>query len=157
MADPPLPLKTGSYASWRPEFGVPVRITVGRPRAQYFAEPYESLLTLAPWELFSGGRYLKLPEAEELQLYRGRLDMRRGRLISEMAQLAERIDGQTAVLLCYEDVWAGEICHRRWFAEWASEVMGWQIDEIPRSEPSAPLRAGGAKKRPRPDGPPCLW
>lgn len=158
MPDMPLQLKTGSYASWRPSEGVAVRVTVGRPKPQYFAPPYEELLTIAPWELFQGGRYLNLPEPEELRLYRHRLHTRRARLLKELAELADRIDGQAAVLLCYEDVHAGEICHRRWFADWAEEVWGWQIPEIPPASSRMPVQRDRTKKAPpAPEPPPCLF
>jgi len=114
----PMPLYTASYRSWRAEFGVPVRITVGRPKAQYFPHGYEELLTLAPWELFQHGRYIEQPLEVELRLYRARLHKRKARLIEEIAALSARIDGVGAVLCCYENVWKGEICHRRWFADW---------------------------------------
>lgn len=155
MPEMPLELKTGSYASWREEYGVPVRITVGRPKPQYFAPPYEEWLTVAPWELFQHGRYLGLPMDEELRLYRRRLHMRKARMIEELASLADRLNGLSAVLLCYEDVYAGEICHRRWLADWALETWNWTIDEIPRAESKLPVRRAGAKKsaEPKPDEP----
>lgn len=135
----PMPLYTASYRTWRPEFGVPVRITVGRPKPNYFPHPYEEWLTLAPWELFQHGRYLEQPLDVELRLYRQRLHKRKARMVEEAAALAARVDGVGAVLLCYEDVWRGEICHRRWFADWAVEHLGWEIRELtPDGQPSWP-------------------
>lgn len=135
----PMPLYTASYRTWRPEFGVPCRITVGRPKPSYFPHPYQELLTLAPWELFQHGRYLEQPLDVELRLYRQRLHKRKARLLDEMAALSAQIDGMPLVLLCYENVWKGEICHRRWFADWAMQQWGWEILELsPDGAPGLP-------------------
>jgi len=133
-----MPLWTGSWKTWTPDDGVAVRITVGRPRPNVFPHTYEELTMLAPWELFSGGRYVERPEEEEVRIYRHRLYQQKAKMLRGMAELADRTGGMPAVLCCYEDVYAGQICHRRWLADWLLDELGWAVEEIPNRSGSRP-------------------
>lgn len=118
-------LATGNYRTFESPMGVPVRITVGAPRWPLDYELRHFIRRLAPWGL------MKLGGEEFVQAYRERLD----RL--DVDALAERFEvisaeegGQRLVLLCYEDVLGGQLCHRRVWADWWYERTGQLIPEI---------------------------
>ncbi len=55
-----------------------------------------------------------------------------------LARLEAVSGGLPVVTLCYEDVQAGQLCHRRYLADWLEEKAGIQVPElrpgmIPRS------------------------
>lgn len=126
-----LKLWTSAYWLWRSEWGlVPVRITLGRPRA--FPSEYEELLSLAPW-----GRLFNLEGEEFEEAYRMRLE-RVGveHIRAGLDAIAERHPGAAGLcLLCYENVFKGQQCHRRSFAEWWLEKTGEVIEEVPPNGP----------------------
>lgn len=125
---PPLPLFTGRYRTFRPEFGVPVRITVGAPRN--FRHSYDQALALAPYELMRPP-YKGIDDIDiETRVYRARLATHEDDILAQLEELAAKYSGQAAVLLCYEDVLGGQACHRRWAAEWLGERFGWDVPEI---------------------------
>ncbi|MFZ3595063.1 hypothetical protein [Streptomyces sp. BH104] len=126
--DQPLPLATSRYQDWRPEHGVPIGITVGRPR--FVRYPFLQIKALAPWELFKPP-YKGIDNVEiERRVYRERLQIHREEILAGLVEVAEGHPGQRGVLLCFENVNKGEECHRRWAAEWFIEVYGWDVPEI---------------------------
>jgi hypothetical protein len=138
-------LATGRYSTFRPEMGVAVATTVSLPKWPLPYELRHHIRRLAPWGL------MKLDGDQFTAAYRARLD----RL--DVAALIERFDaisseegGRPLVLLCYEDVLAGQLCHRRVFAEWWFERTGqpsFEIDAQLRlliDDPTRPPQTGGA-------------
>jgi hypothetical protein len=118
---------TSRYQNWRAGCGVPVRITVGEPKF-WRGPPLVDGTMLAPWGLLDRS----IPTDECRQRYVARLDDARGdRMIALLARLARQNSGQRLVLLCFEDVHAGEECHRRWFAEWFERRHGIVVPELP--------------------------
>jgi hypothetical protein len=124
-------LATGRYQTFRPELGVPVRTTVGTPRFPLRYELDEFVRQLAPWGLFGK----ELSDDEFTVLYRERLEkIGVDVLRAEFEAIAARNDGKRLVLLCFEDVLAGQPCHRRTFAAWWAERTGQVVPEL---EPGA--------------------
>jgi hypothetical protein len=119
---------TARYQSWRPEDGVPVRITVGAPKFWWGAKLADGRV-LAPWGLMD----LSIPTDECRQRYVARLDARADRVVAKLAQIARQHPGERLVLCCFEDVAAGEECHRRWAAEWFEARYGIVVPELPKS------------------------
>ncbi|MEZ0073564.1 hypothetical protein [Planotetraspora sp. GP83] len=124
----PMPLATSRYQDFRPEFGVPIRITVGHPK--FFTIPYERAMSLAPVELFQPP-YKNIDDIPtEKWVYNKRLNEHQAAILRELEAIAAKYPGTTGVLLCYENVNKGEACHRRWAAEWFEQKYGWQVPEI---------------------------
>jgi hypothetical protein len=126
-------LMTSRYQTWRPGDGVPVRTTVGAPKFWNHG-PMPEANSVKPFGVF--GRS-DLSDDEACRTYWQRLDWKKARLISELTEIAQQHEGKKLVLLCFEDVYAGEICHRRWFADWFEERFGIEVPELP-----APLPKG---------------
>lgn len=132
---PPMPLATSRYAGFNPDWGVPVRITVGPPRG--FRHPHEQALALAPYELFKPP-YKGIDDVHVEQLvYTRRLESHTDEILAQLAAVAAKHPGRRAVLLCFENVLAGEACHRRWAAEWFKLRFGWDVPEIGAEPPQA--------------------
>ncbi|MFF3441848.1 hypothetical protein [Streptosporangium sp. NPDC002721] len=138
-------LATGRWKDFDPETGVPIRITVGHPR--FIRYPYERAMSLAPHELFAPP-YKDINDIPtERWVYTKRLVAHQADILRELTAIAAKHPGKTGVLLCYENVNAGETCHRRWAAEWFRDNYGWDVPEIqsrpdstkPR-EPSGPAQ-----------------
>lgn len=125
-------LVTGRYQRFRPEHGLPVRTTVGAPRfwrADQLGD-LASLLDIAPYELMRG-KASTAPVHEQRMIYRLRLERRALTVVVQLAGLAAAHPDRAVVLLCFEDVHAGEECHRRWFAEWFEAAYGIEVPELP--------------------------
>lgn len=118
-------LATSSYKTFRPSLGVPVRITVYPPRFKLAYDLTEYVRELAPHGL------LKLDGDEFTRRYREQLDqLDLDALRAQFDAIQKRHDGKRVVLLCFEDVHAGEFCHRRVFADWWQERTGQLIREV---------------------------
>jgi hypothetical protein len=105
---------------------VPVGTTVGNPRFKLGYSLAGRCGLLAPYGLFGKG----LSESEFRAGYIERLESQGVEKIG--ARLVE-IAGEDApgvVLLCFEDVHAGEFCHRTIFAEWWTEQTGEPVHEL---------------------------
>jgi hypothetical protein len=105
-------LLTGRYSTFKPEHGVPVRTSVGRPRFWRHGElPYAKRCT--PHGVF------KNPDLESLEdqeaVYRLNLSTESDDVIAELAEIAREHPGRPLVLLCYEDT-SQDVCHRQWLA-----------------------------------------
>lgn len=111
---------------------VPIRITAGHPR---FSLPYKlagSIPELAPLrEWFDRSNFA--------DLYVAKLEKWGPAYYVE--RFEELGDGHPVVLLCFENVTAGEVCHRRMFAGWWIVKTGEEIEELPD--------LGPAKRKPR--------
>jgi hypothetical protein len=118
-------LVTSRYQTWRPDDGVPIRTTVGAPKFWRGPDLVDGRIT-APYGLLSE----ELPTDEARRRYRQRLDDRADCVVATLASIATRHPDQTLCLLCYEDVHAGEECHRRWLAEWLDDRYGIEVPEV---------------------------
>jgi Protein of unknown function, DUF488 len=89
---------------------------------------------LAPYGIF--GRGLAIDEARAR--YVDRLDRHAEEVVAELSAIARRHPGRVLCLLCFDDVHAGEVCHRRWFADWYEARYGIVVPEVvvPGAEPT---------------------
>ncbi len=119
-------LATSSWKQYRPGMGVPVRITLGKPRFR-LPYSYEEVRLLAPTPAIFRLR----DDAEFERAYLDHLD-RIGveRLRGAFDAISDKHGGRRLVLLCYEDVLAGQLCHRRMFARWWQEQTGQEVPEM---------------------------
>jgi hypothetical protein len=120
---------TSRYSSFRPEQGVPVRITVGSPR--YWRTDrhgeLESVLALAPYERIFWSD--TATDDEMIPVYAARCERKIGSIVKGLAAIARKYPGRRLVLLCYEDLDKAS-CHRRWFAEWFEMHFDIQVPEL---------------------------
>jgi hypothetical protein len=122
-------LATSSYRQFRPAMGVPVRITLGKPKFRLSYE-YEEIKLLAP-----PPKVFALQDEEEFEAaylqHLGAVGVERLRRVFESLSGA---GGSTRlVLLCFENVFGGESCHRRMFARWWEEQTGQDVPELNRA------------------------
>jgi hypothetical protein len=128
MMDSMPPLYTSRYQSFDPAWGVPVAITRGLPRGNWFRYPLERICELAPTrELFA----IEDPAAFEAA-YRAQLDGHGRELLADrFREISDGHGGKPLVLLCYEDLTrAGEWCHREIFSALWREWTGQEVAEI---------------------------
>jgi hypothetical protein len=118
-------LVTGRYKTFRPSDGVPIRTTVGAPK-YWKGGPLIQLREITPYGVF--GEVLDHAAAEEA--YRQRLDRYAEIIVAGLSEVARQHPGQALCLLCFEDVHAGQVCHRRWFADWFEERYGIEVPEL---------------------------
>jgi hypothetical protein len=118
-------LVTTRYASWKPGLGVPIRTTVGAPRFWRHG-PLVFVKELAPFGIFGED----LPADVARRRYRERLEAKTEQFVPALADIARRHPGERQCVLCFEDVQAGQTCHRRWFAEWFEEQFGIGVPEL---------------------------
>jgi hypothetical protein len=114
-------VRTSSYRAWRPEFGVPVRVSIGVPA--WFPAPLVDWTTPAPWGLLTRPR---LEPEEFRRRYRHRLHCLTPKVLAELGDLRAAYDAPL-VLLCWER--PGAWCHRVLLAEFLAE-HGVQIEEV---------------------------
>ena len=119
-------LATSSYAAFNPRRGVPVQTSIGRPRFPLDYELREQISELMP-----SGLLKVSDDATFTRLYRERLDaLDFQALLAQFDAISKRNDHKRLVLLCFEDVHAGEFCHRRVFAEWYKDRAGRLVPEL---------------------------
>jgi hypothetical protein len=116
---------TGRFQTFEPAMGVPVRSTVGVPRFWKHGE-MDHARDATPYGIFGSA----LDDEAAWLAYLERLDRRSGQLVGFLADVARRHPGQPVVVLCFEDVHAGQVCHRRWMAEWFVERFGLTVPEV---------------------------
>jgi hypothetical protein len=106
--------------------GVPVRITLGRP-PRWFWHDREECRLLAPTPAI-----FRLPDDDAFRVaYVLRLnDLGPERIEESLREISDRHPGERLVLLCYEDVLKGEVCHRRMFAGWWRATTGQRVPEL---------------------------
>ncbi len=119
-------LATSSWKQFRAGMGVPVRVTLGKPRFKVGFD-YEEIRLLAPTPAI-----FRLESDEEFErAYLDHLD-RIGveRLRRAFDAISDRHSGRRLVFLCFEDVLAGQLCHRRMFARWWEQQTGREVPEL---------------------------
>ena len=120
-------LATARYAKFRRSMGVPVQASLGRPKFPIDYELHEQVRELMPRGLFGKG----LSDDEFTRLYRERLDrLDLDALRAQFDAISKRHDNARVVLLCFEDVLAGQLCHRRVWADWFHERTGQRVPEV---------------------------
>ncbi len=119
------PLRTGRYQTWRPEHGVPLGITVGRPKFWKHAEAPIDVPLLAPFGLLSPS----ISNAEAERRYIRRLDQRAASVVATLASIARQHSGRALVALCFEDI-CTQSCHRQWLSQWFGQRFGISVDEV---------------------------
>ena len=128
------PLVTGRYQSWKPGDGVPIRSTVGYPRFWRHG-PLWQVTEITPYGVFGKG----FDAGTARSLYRKRLERHAATIPASLGDITRRHRGRPLVVLCFEDVYAGQVCHRRWFAEWFEERYGIAVAELPVAQAQLPL------------------
>jgi len=104
----------------------PVRTTVGRPRFRLGYELAGFASELAPYGAFGVD-----DPVEFERRYVDRLERAGVASIGATLQaIAHRAGSPGCVLLCFEDVLAGESCHRRVFAAWWEAKTGQPVLEL---------------------------
>lgn len=140
---PPLPLATSRYQNWRESAGVPIGITVGRPR--FVRYDYVSISHLAPHELFRAP-FKNIDNIPiERRVYRERLRVFEPEILEALEEVARSYPDLPGVLMCFEDVNGGEACHRQWASEWFGQRFGWNVPELPDPADAAPRQPKGRK------------
>ncbi len=122
-----LTLFTNRYQDFRPDQGVPVRITRGAPR---FRLPYSlkhSVRGLAPRR-----EYFSKPLADFTTAYRSDLDRLGAQEVADVLHGIAQAEGDhRLVLLCFEDLADPRLwCHRRVFAAWWRDSTGEEVREL---------------------------
>jgi hypothetical protein len=125
------PLVTGRYRWWQPTDGVPIRSTVGYPRFWRHGRLWHAK-EITPYGIFGKG----LAHDEGRRRYLARLDHYADAILTDLAALARQHPGQALCVLCFEDVTSGQVCHRRWFAEWFEDCFDLVVAELtaPRAD-----------------------
>jgi hypothetical protein len=118
-------IATGRYQTWKPEHGVPVRITVGAPRFWGNRPQLADLRVAAPYGLLDPA----IPTDECRRRYLERLDAKASQVETGLARIAGQHPGEQLVLCCFEDV-SRDACHRTWLAEWLHEKYGIEVPEL---------------------------
>jgi rubrerythrin len=83
-------------------------------------------------ELAPAGWMLGIKSDERFEkLYVAQLERLGVERISDLLQaISDEEGGKDLALLCYEDVHAREVCHRRMFARWWTEQTGQEVPEL---------------------------
>ncbi len=131
-APPTTRFATCSYIEFQPEYGIPVRATLGAPRFKLKYPLRINLQQAAP-----DRAWFSAPEAEFDRRYFQKLD-RIG--VDFYREFSEKMsDGRALVLLCFERLDKSR-CHRTLFADWWRGSSGEQVPEL-GAQPSRPLDA----------------
>jgi hypothetical protein len=119
---------------------LPVGITVGSARWLRY-ELAANVGMLAPFGEHDGVPLRKIgDDAVFEQAYRARLERFGVDAIGAvLAALVAAYDAPGAVLLCFENVHAGESCHRRMFATWWEKQTGVAVPELEPPQQALPL------------------
>ena len=125
-------LATCSWRAYRPEMGVALRITLGRP-PRYFGHPHEEVRLLAPPpRVFRIEDWQEFRKAYRHHLYRTTVP----RMRQAFEEIVDRHPGKRLVLLCFEADPAD--CHRGLWSEWWTEQTGEQVPELVPDGPPRP-------------------
>ena len=105
---------------------VPVGISRGIPRWP-LSYRYRLLRLLAPSRETFVLQDLKEFEQEYLA---GLDEIGTEKIARALQKISDEHSGRPLALLCYENILAGETCHRRMFADWWKEKTGQQAPEL---------------------------
>jgi len=109
---------------WAGEYkdAIRISISVGDP---YWLTIDGKIKELAPYGIHGKytGNIAKIMYVEMLE----RLGIKK--VLELIKEMEERFKGEDIILCCWENVFNGKECHRRWLAEWIKEKSGYTIDE----------------------------
>lgn len=118
---------SGAHQAWRDGRLVvqPVRISLGVPKFWPAAERLPFIAELAPdgWMMSREGEAFGAA-------YLAKLDRIGVDLIAERFEAITTVHAGALALMCFEDVLAGQGCHRRLFADWWLERTGEVVPEV---------------------------
>lgn len=105
---------------------VPVGISRGTPR---FPVPYR--YRMARLRAPSRATFALRGDADFERAYLAELEEAGvDRIADLLRKISDEEDGADLALLCYEDVHAGQVCHRRMFAQWWEGKTGQRVEEL---------------------------
>ena len=116
---------TGRYADWQRSHGVPLQATVGTPKFWRGPELVDFRIA-APWGLLDPS----ISDDEAERRYLARLDRRSDAVVDRLHAIADEHQGEQLVVMCFENVHAGQVCHRRWLADWLEDRHGLVVPEV---------------------------
>ncbi len=121
----------------------PIRFTLGHPRWKLPYTIAGQIKILAPTKAEFA---LSSDHDAFTAAYRGRLDtLNPADIAADIAAIIAATPGATgAVLLCYEDVRLGDLCHRSLFANWWEATTGHVVHEL--HDPTEPKKHTHKKK-----------
>lgn len=128
MSDEPIinRLGTACYSLFRPDMGVPVATSVGKPK---WMPGIDAINEMAPYGLLTG-----YTEFEFRLKYHDRLDKNEDKVKAALLRLSAKYPGERLVLLCWEDLRKPDLwCHRTMLAEWL-EARGLTVPELTTGE-----------------------
>lgn len=134
MSGEGLELATCSYRALRPEMGVGVSTSVGKPRGWQGNRAKgipgrPAINAIAPFGIF--GHKPAYDEATFRRLYEERLNEKGEQIDTAIARFAAEFPGGTLVLLCWCTISDLDgYCHRRMFARWAEARYGIEVPEL---------------------------
>ena len=120
-------LVTTSYKSFKPEMGIPIQTSIGNPKFWRW-----NALTQAkvfyPYATFKkhGDKTME----QKSVIYQKSLDAYAPMIEKMLDSFCAIAGDKPLVLMCYEDVLAGEICHRLWLAEWFKTRYNIDVPEL---------------------------
>lgn len=129
-------LFTLNYARFKPEMGVPVRISNGYPRFVKYDITYAIKELYPAWALVKAG----LPHEEFTRQYQEALDAVGVETIQQrFDEIYQSAGDDRLVLMCYEALDKGKTCHRRSFGRWWEDRTGEVVRELGPTGPEPTL------------------
>ena len=135
---------TCSFAEFRPEAGqIPVRASLGFPRYKlHYTIPQGAFVR----DIAPSRAYWNEPFEEFQRQYWAQLDRRGlGAVSDQLHAIVEANHGDTAVVLCFENLTKKPFCHRTMFAAWWTGHTGDEVLELG----AVPRRSGGTGEAPQ--------
>lgn len=118
---------TTSYKSFKPDMGVPIQTSIGNPK--FWRGPsLTQAKVFYPYVTFK--KHTEKTMAEKSVIYQNSLDKYSSQIETMLDSFTVIAGGKPLVLMCYEDVLAGEVCHRRWLAEWFKTRYDLEVPEL---------------------------
>jgi catechol 2,3-dioxygenase-like lactoylglutathione lyase family enzyme len=128
-------IATCSFSEFKPEMGLPIRITLYPPRwpLTFDIPPRCFIAPLAP-----ARSYFKAPDEVFIEKYLEQLDGKGPKFFqTRIEELLIEYEKETAVLLCYEKLSKGKWCHRTLFADYWLGKTGEEVPELGSPPPGA--------------------
>lgn len=119
---------TCDFSHFKPEMGVPIRISNGFPRYNLSYDlPWKAPLLYPNWSLVKAG----LPHDDFTRIYGEGLDaVGVDAIAEELNAILAKAGDDRAVVMCFENLAKGKTCHRRSFAKWWEAQTGDPVREL---------------------------